>query len=126
MKITLIAYWELGLTIAGAIFCPRLLFLLSARSPYGDRPVVGMIGFTSNALASSRPQISPEASRLILGNRDGNIAALLEELGLNHKAIYLRSTMREGMPQALNSFKRRRRCPADKRENTPQADRPLR
>jgi hypothetical protein len=30
-----------------------------------------------------------------------NIAALLEELGLNHKAIYLPSTMREGNAQAL-------------------------
>jgi hypothetical protein len=60
-----------------------------------------MVGFTSIALASSRPQISPEASQLILETGMENIAALLEELGLNHKAIYLPSSMRDGNAQAL-------------------------
>lgn len=64
-----------------------------------------MLGFTSLALANARPYISPEASELILKTGMENTAALLEELGLNNKAIYLPSSMREGHPQALIPLK---------------------
>jgi hypothetical protein len=60
-----------------------------------------MIGFTSIALATARPHISPEASQMMFETGMENIAALLEELGLNNKAIYLPSTMRTGNAQAL-------------------------
>ena len=86
----------IGLTIAGAIFAPVSYFIISSIPLTAIALSSVMIGFTSIALASSRPQISPEASRLILETGMENIAALLEELGLNHKAIYLPSTMREG------------------------------
>jgi hypothetical protein len=91
----------IGLTIAGAIFAPVSYFIISSIPLTAIALSSVMIGFTSIALASSRPQISPEASRLILETGMENIAALLEELGLNHKAIYLPSTMREGNAQAL-------------------------
>ena len=60
-----------------------------------------MIGFVCIALANTRPYISPEACELILKTGMENTAALLEELGLRSKAIYLPSTMRDGHPQAL-------------------------
>ena len=60
-----------------------------------------MIGFTCIALANTRPYISPEVCQLILKTGMGNTAALLEELGLRNKAVYLPSTMRDGHPQAL-------------------------
>ncbi|MFC2004721.1 hypothetical protein ACFLUY_00685 [Chloroflexota bacterium] len=60
-----------------------------------------MIGFTCIALANTRPYISPEACQLILKTGMENTAALLEELGLRSKAVYLPSTMRDGHPQAL-------------------------
>jgi len=60
-----------------------------------------MIGFTCVALANARPYISPEASELILKTGMENISALLEELGVRNKAIYLPSSLREGRPQAL-------------------------
>ena len=60
-----------------------------------------MIGFTSFALATARPQISPEASQMIFETGMENITSLLEELGINNKAIYLPSTMRTGNAQAL-------------------------
>ena len=60
-----------------------------------------MIGFISIALANTRPYISPEACQLILKTGMENTAALIEELGLRSKAIYLPSAMRSGHPQAL-------------------------
>ncbi|MFC1948724.1 hypothetical protein ACFLW0_00910 [Chloroflexota bacterium] len=60
-----------------------------------------IIGLICIALANTRPYISPEACELILKAGMENTAALLEELGLRGKAIYLPSTMREGHAQAL-------------------------
>ena len=91
----------IGLTIAGAIFAPVAYFIINSIPLTAIALSSIMIGFTSIALASSRPQISPEASQLILETGMENIAALLEELGLNHKAIYLPSSMRDGNAQAL-------------------------
>jgi len=89
------------LTIAGAIFAPVAYFIINSIPLTAIALSSIMVGFTSIALASSRPQISPEASQLILETGMENIAALLEELGLNHKAIYLPSSMRDGNAQAL-------------------------
>jgi len=60
-----------------------------------------MIGFTCIALANTRPYISAEACEVILKTGMENTAALLEELGLRNKAVYLPSAMRDGHPQAL-------------------------
>jgi hypothetical protein len=60
-----------------------------------------MIGFTCIALANTRPYISPEACQLILKTGMENTAALLEELGLSSKAVYLPSAIRDGHSQAL-------------------------
>lgn len=60
-----------------------------------------IIGFTCIALANTRPSISPETCELLLKTGMENTGALLEELGLRNKAIYLPSTMRDGHPQAL-------------------------
>lgn len=60
-----------------------------------------VIGFVCIALANTRPYVSPEASELMLKTGMENTAALLEELGIRSKAVYLPSTMRDGHPQAL-------------------------
>jgi hypothetical protein len=60
-----------------------------------------VIGFACIALANTRPYISPEACELILKTGMENTAALLEELGLRSRAIYLPSSMRDGHPQAI-------------------------
>ena len=91
----------LGLCLAGTIFAPISYFII------GSVPLtaVGMsaiiIGFTCIALANARPYISPEACEVILKTGMENTAALLEELGIRNKAVYLPSTMRDGHPQAL-------------------------
>jgi hypothetical protein len=91
----------LGLAVAGAIFAPIAYFLIASVPLTAIGISTIMIGFTSLALANARPFISPEASELILKTGMENTAALLEELGLRNKAIYLPSSLRGGRPQAL-------------------------
>ena len=91
----------LVLCLAGAIFAPVSYFIV------GSIPLTAlglsaiMIGFTCIALANARPYISPEACHLILKTGMENTAAILEELGLRSKAVYLPSFMRDGHPQAV-------------------------
>jgi hypothetical protein len=68
-----------GLTVAGVIFAPIAYFILNSIPLTAIGPSSIMIGFTCIALASARPQISPEVSQLILETGMENIAALLEE-----------------------------------------------
>jgi len=60
-----------------------------------------ILGAVSLALGRSQPKISPEASELLLQSGIENISAIVEELGLKSKAIYLPSSMTSGKPQAL-------------------------
>ena len=87
--------------LAGAIFSPVMYFAVQSV----PLTIVGissvMIGITCAALANTRPYISPEAAQLILKTGMENTGALLEELGLTNKAIYLPSAMRDGKPQAI-------------------------
>ncbi len=91
----------LGLCLVGAVFGPISYFIVDSV----PLTIVGisaiMIGITSVALANTRPYLSPEASQLILKTGMENTGALLEELGLRNRAIYLPSSMRNGTPQAL-------------------------
>jgi hypothetical protein len=90
-----------GLIIAGAIFAPVAYFICNSIPLTAIALSSAMIGFTSFALASAQPQISPEVSRMMFETGMENIASLLEELGINSKAIYLPSAMRTGNAQAL-------------------------
>jgi hypothetical protein len=91
----------MGLIIGGAMFAPVAYFLINSIPLTSIGLSSVMIGFTAIVLAASRPPISPEAARLLLETGMENIAALLEELGLNNKAVYLPSAMRIGNAQAL-------------------------
>lgn len=91
----------MGLSLAGALFAPVSYFIIGSveLTAIGISSII--IGFTCIALAYTRPGISPEACQLILKTGMENTGALLEELGLRNKAVYLPSTMRDGHPQAL-------------------------
>jgi hypothetical protein len=91
----------LGLCLAGAIFAPISYFIIGSVPLTAVGTSAIMIGFTCIALANTRPYISPEACQVLLKTGMENTAALLEELGLQVKAVYLPSTMRDGHPQAL-------------------------
>jgi hypothetical protein len=60
-----------------------------------------MMAGVSYAIGNGQPKISPEASAIFLHSGIENISALVEELGLKSKAIYLPSSMTSGKPQAL-------------------------
>ena len=91
----------IGLIIAGAIFAPVAYLVINSVPITAIALSSIMIGFTSFALATARPRISPEAGQMMLETWMANISAFLEELGINKKAIYLPSTMRTGDAQVL-------------------------
>ena len=96
-------YRTLGIILcfAGAIFAPVSYFVIDS-VPFTAIGISSfMIGITCVALANARPYISPEASQLMLKTGMENTSALLEELGLRNKAIYVPSSMRDGHPQAI-------------------------
>src|SRR5512144_468464 len=91
----------ISLCVAGVIFSPVAYFIISS-VPFAATGLSAiMIGFACIALANSRPYLSPEACQLILKTGMENTSALIEELGLTNKAIYLPSSMREGNAQAI-------------------------
>jgi uncharacterized membrane protein len=85
------AYLRLGLVLAlsGAVLAPVFYFVV------GSVPLAALalstiiLGLVSAMLGSARPNITPEASQMMLRTGVENIAALLEELGLRSRAIYL-------------------------------------
>jgi hypothetical protein len=64
-----------------------------------------IVGMTCLVLGNSRPNISPEACQVLLETGMENSGALLEELGVRNRAIYLPSGMRDGHSQALVPLK---------------------
>src|SRR5665647_1082439 len=60
-----------------------------------------ILGAVSLALGRGQPKISPQASAILLQSGVENISAIVEELGLKAKAIYLPSSMTAGKPQAF-------------------------
>jgi len=96
-------YKLLGISLcaAGAIFTPISYFVIASVPLAAVGLSAIIIGFTCIALANTRPPISPEACQLMLRTGMENTAALIEELGLRNRAIYLPSKTRGGRPQAL-------------------------
>jgi len=95
----------LWLCLAGAVFTPISYFLINSVPLAAVGLTAIMIGFTCIALANTRPYISPETCQLLLKTGMKNTAALLEELGLMNKAVYLPSTMWDGDSQAIIPLK---------------------
>lgn len=96
-------YRLLGISLcaAGVIFAPVSYFIISSVPLTAMGLSAVMIGFACIALANTRPYLSPEACQLILRTGMENTSALIEELGLRNKAVYLPSSTRGGRPQAL-------------------------
>jgi uncharacterized membrane protein len=96
------AYWRLGLvlTVAGAVLAPVFYFVV------GSVPLAALalstiiLGLVSAMLGNARPDITPEASHMMLRTGVENIAALLEELGLRARAVYLPAPA-GGRPKAV-------------------------
>ena len=92
---------SIGLCATG-IWLALIAHLLLKSTPLTSLGVsLVILGAVSFVLGRTRPEISPEVSALLLETGLENIAAIVEELGLSSKAVYLPSSMTNGQPKAL-------------------------
>jgi hypothetical protein len=103
VKVTNNAYTMLsaGLALTGALLTVMAYFVLRS-TPLSALGISTMIvAAVSFSLGRGQPKIPPEASAILLQSGVENVSAIVEELGLKAKAIYLPSSMTSGKPQAL-------------------------
>jgi len=90
------------LLVCGAAFCVLFYFAFDSIPLTAVGASMLIMGLVCLALSRSLPSISPETGKLLLEAGMENINALIEELGLRTKAIYLPSSRTgSGRPQAL-------------------------
>ncbi|MDP6510584.1 MAG: hypothetical protein QGH23_05170 [Dehalococcoidia bacterium] len=96
-------YLRLGLVLAlsGAVSAPILYFVVASVALTALAISTIILGLVSAMLGNARPDISPEASQMMLRTGMENIAALLEELGLRTRAVYLPSSADSDRPRAI-------------------------
>ena len=95
----------LALTLSGAVLAP-VFYFVAVSVPLTALALSAIIlGLVSAMLGNARPELTPEASQMMLQTGVENIAALLEELGLTARAIYLPSPEKGGRPKALIPLK---------------------
>ncbi len=96
-------YRLVGIILAavGAVLAPLFYFIVGSVPLTAVGVSTIILGFTCIAIANARPYLSPDACQMLLKTGMENTSALLEELGVRAKAIYLPSNLRNGHPQAL-------------------------
>jgi hypothetical protein len=82
----------IALAIVAGILAVIFYFIVGSAPLTASAISAVILGFTCIAIANSRPYLSPEATQVLLKTGIENTTALLEELGLQSKAIYLPST----------------------------------
>ena len=107
-------YIRLGLvlTLSGAVLAPVFYFVVVSVPLTALALSAIILGLVSAMLGNARPDITPEASQMMLQTGVENIAALLEELGLTTRAVYLPSPESGGRPKPLSLSKRMTPCRA--------------
>lgn len=76
------------LAFVGAILSPVFYFIVGSTPLTSVSLSMVILGLTSFVISNARPYLSPDAARILLKTGIENTTALLEELGLNNKAIY--------------------------------------
>jgi len=91
----------LALIVAGilVLLSSALIFQITWLTALGICLLI--LSFILIALGRSVPELPPEACALLMETGMGNTAALIEELGIRTKAIYLPSSLTSDRPQAL-------------------------
>ena len=84
-----------GLLLASSYF----IFLITWLTALGLAMLI--LSFILLALGRTIPRLPPEFGSLLVETGTDNIAAIIEELGIRGKAIYLPSSLAGGRPQAL-------------------------
>lgn len=100
---SLSSYARVGaaLVLAGAIAAP-VFYFVAASVPLTALALSSiLLGAVALLLARSLPAVPPRAAALLLEAGLENLAGLVEELGVEEKAVYLPSALAGGKPRAL-------------------------
>ena len=97
------AYARIGaaLLVAGVIAAPVFFFVADSIPLTALALSAVLLGAISLLLARSLPKVPPQAAQILLEAGLENLAGLLEELGVDAKAVYLPSRLTGGKPRAL-------------------------
>ncbi|MEM2240345.1 MAG: hypothetical protein QXL27_08625 [Candidatus Bathyarchaeia archaeon] len=113
------AYRAVGLMLipSGIILFTLAFFMLNSTplSALGISMII--LGSVILALSTGIPRMSAEAARLMVESSIRNTSALIEELGLRSRAVYLPSRLTDGKPMAL--------IPLTSNPGHPKIDKPL-
>lgn len=90
-----------GLLVAGGLISATAYFVLDLVWLAALGIAMLILSFICLVLGRTIPRLSPEASVLFLETGNENLAALIEELGIKTKAVYLPSSLAHGRPKAL-------------------------
>ncbi len=91
----------LALLIAGLLVSPFAYFVLQLTWLTALGICMLILSFILIALGRTIPKLPPEVCSLLLETGIDNIAAIVEELGIKAKAVYLPSSITGDRPQAL-------------------------
>jgi hypothetical protein len=89
------------LLVAGAISAPVFYFVAESIPLTALALSAVLLGVIALLLGRSLPQLPPRAAQVLLETGLDNLAGLLEELGLEGKAVYLPSKLAAGRARAL-------------------------
>ena len=89
------------LAVTGICVSPLAFFIVNSTPLTALGISVVLIGGVSFAISRGQPKIPPEASAILLQSGVENISALVEEIGLKSKAIYVPSSISGDKPKAL-------------------------
>jgi hypothetical protein len=90
-----------SLALTGVLLCVLAYLVLRSTPLTALGLSIVIIGAVSFAISRSQPRIPAEASAILLQSGVENISAVVEELGIKSKAIYLPSSMTGDKPKAL-------------------------
>ncbi len=97
------AYVNIGLSLLlGGVFAAPVFFFVANSVPLTALALSAvLLGTIAIFLDRSLPQVPPRAAQLLLESGLANLSGLLEETGVSAPAVYLPSTLTEGLPRAL-------------------------
>ena len=90
-----------GLVIAGSLVTLPAFFILQLTWLTALGLCMIILSLILLALGNTVPKLPPEVCRLLLETGTNNIAALIEELGISTKAIYLPPSLNSGQVKAF-------------------------
>ncbi len=90
-----------SLTLIGILLSVLAYFILRSTQLTALGISTIMVGAVAFAIAKGQPKIPPEASAILMQSGIENVSAIVEELGLKTKAVYVPSSITGDKPKAL-------------------------